>query len=179
MGHHASADGDKVSALIITIIAGLIALAHSACTNAQTTALVNQMQATDAWAFYQAKAIRQTTLRTAVDQYEIQGTKSGGEKVVVWKDTIARYESDPEKKEGKKELMERAKELEKGRERNLHAFHKLEMSVAILEIAIVLVTASVLTNLNKLKWGGVLVAFIGTWFFVIGKWFPMGFGGGH
>jgi len=179
MGHQAHAEGDKISALIIIIIAGLIALAHGACTNAQTTALVNQMQATDAWSFYQAKTVRQTTLKTALDQHEIQGSTSGSEKVEGWKTTIARYESDPEKKEGKKELMERAKELEKECEHNLHAFHKLEIAIAIFEIAIILVTASVITNINKLKWGGVLVAFIGTWFFVIGKWFPMGFGGGH
>lgn len=176
--HENHSSSDKSAALIITIIAGLIALAHTVGTNAQTMVIVKQMELTNAWNFYQSKVNRQSTLKTAIELQEfisVRDLQKAKDNTETWKSTIARYESEPDKKEGKKELFALAKSVEKEQTEHLHAFHKFEISVVLFEIAIVLVSASVITNIRKLKWGGVLIASIGVCFFVIGKWYPMGF----
>src|SRR3954454_22023847 len=52
-------------ALLIAVLAAALAIAEAAGKAAQTEALSAKVEASDLWAFYQAKTIRQTTVRTA------------------------------------------------------------------------------------------------------------------
>ena len=60
-------------------------------------------------------------------------------------DAAARYDSEPETGEGRKELMSRAIAAEADRDRRLGAYHLFEFSSAAFQIAIVLASASVIT----------------------------------
>ena len=123
--HAGHGDGHVVGvnrrvALLIAVLAAALAIAEAAGKAAQTEAL-SAKEASDLWAFYQAKTIRQTTVRTAADAARLElaapdlapdRRAAVQRQVDAWEQTAARYESDPASLEGRKELTERAKEAE-------------------------------------------------------------------
>src|SRR5262245_57470064 len=140
-GHGHVATGDKRIALLVAVLAALLAISELGGKSAQTIALADHIDASNLWSFFQAKTIRQTTLRTAADGVEAQfkeapqpmpaGLKS---QVEAWRKTAARYESEPETGEGRKELSARAKAKEADRERRLAAYHMFEYGSAALQL---------------------------------------------
>src|SRR4051794_28980426 len=63
---HGHADGDnKKIALLISVLALFLALAETMAKGAQTNALSYNVEASNLWAFFQAKTVRQTVVRTA------------------------------------------------------------------------------------------------------------------
>ena len=151
---------DKRIALLISILALFLALSEMLGKSAQTEALHANVSANDLWSFYQAKVIRMTVLRTAVQtlEFDLSATtdaelKDAKRKVIdTWTKTADRYESDPDKKEGRKELEERAHEAEQERDRELVRYHHYEFASAALQIGIVLASASVITTMPVLAW---------------------------
>ena len=70
-GHgHADHGGNKGVALLISVLALVLALSETLGKSTQTTALGYNIEASNLWAFFQAKTIRQTTLRTAAEQLD-------------------------------------------------------------------------------------------------------------
>ncbi|MBW8857685.1 MAG: DUF4337 domain-containing protein [Bradyrhizobium sp.] len=142
-------------ALLIAVLAAALAIAEAAGKAAQTEALSAKVEASDLWAFYQAKTIRQTTVRTAAEaaRLELAAPDLAPERraavqrqVDAWEQTAARYESDPASREGRKELTERAKEAEAVRDRAAAAYHHFEFGSAGFQLAIVLASASAITG---------------------------------
>jgi hypothetical protein len=158
---------NKQIALLISIVALFLAFSETLGKSAQTEAISHNVASNDLWAFYQAKTIRMTILETAAESAEAElpivtdaGVRAAREKqVATWKKTAARYESDPEKKEGRKELMAKAREAEHERDTALARYHNYEVASAAFQIAIVLASASVITAMMVLTWisGGVAV----------------------
>ena len=85
---------------------------------------------------------------------------------------VARYESEPETQEGRKELAERAKAAEERRNRTLAAYHQYEIGSAALQIAIVLASATVITNVGFLLWGAAGLGLVGLTFCMLGLFAP-------
>jgi hypothetical protein len=136
------------------VLAALLAVAESAGKHAQTTALTRHIEASNLWSFFQAKTIRLTTVRTASEMLEAEMTAidlpaekadAVAKRMSSWRDAAARYDSEPETGEGRKELMGRAIAAEADRDRRLSAYHLFEFSSAAFQIAIVLASASVIT----------------------------------
>src|SRR5919112_1087399 len=73
MAGHAHVDhgGDKRIALLIAILALFLALAETGAKSAQTEAITRNVEAANLWSFFQARTIRQTTLRTAAEEAEL------------------------------------------------------------------------------------------------------------
>ena len=102
----------KKIALLISIIALFLALSEMLGKSAQTEGISLNIKASDTWNFFQAKTIRQTTLRTAAQTLTLEATTVPDEakKAALlkqaddWMKTVARYESDPAEKVGRKEL---------------------------------------------------------------------------
>ncbi|MBM3645667.1 MAG: DUF4337 domain-containing protein [Alphaproteobacteria bacterium] len=157
-GGHGHVDGsNKKVALLVAILAALLALSEMGGKSAQTEALGSHIEASNLWSFFQAKTIRQTTLRTAADSVDAQFKDSAqpmpaGLKAQVdtWRRTAQRYESEPETNEGRKELMARAKAREQVREKSLAAYHLFEFGSAAFQLAIVLAGAAALTAVTWL-----------------------------
>lgn len=153
---------DKRIALLISILALFLALSEMLGKSAQTEALTANVESNDLWQFYQAKVIRMTVLRTAAQslQFSLQditdpSRKEGIQKVIdTWTKSADRYESDPEKREGRKELEERARESENARNFALARYHHFEFASAALQISIVLASAAVITSMVALAWLG-------------------------
>ena len=173
-GHgHSDHGGNKGVALLISILALVLAFSETLGKSAQTEAMSYNIQASNLWAFFQAKTIRQTTLRTAADQLGVTADSEKSKKQVeTWKKTAERYEDEPETREGRKQLAERAKNAERKRDKAFAAYHHFEMSSAAAQIAIVLASASIITAIPALFWTAGALGVVGIGFCVIGFWFP-------
>jgi hypothetical protein len=172
-GHGDSHGGNKGVALLISVLALVLAFSETLGKSAQTNALSLNIEASNLWAFFQAKTIRQTTLRTAAEQTEaLSSTDSSKKQVDTWRKTAQRYQNEPETGEGRDQLAARAKEAEKKRDRSMAAYHHFELASAAVQIAIVLASASIITSMVALVWGAAALGVIGVIFCVIGFWFP-------
>src|SRR5476649_2514924 len=104
-GH--AAGHNKQIALMIAVLALGLAFSETLGKSAQTEGIVLNIRASDTWNFFQAKAIRQTTLRTSADLLTITTSSTtdsavkaaAAKQVEDWKQTVARYESDPKEKD--------------------------------------------------------------------------------
>src|SRR5262245_8964896 len=64
---HASGENRKI-ALLIAVIALFLALSETLGKGAQTEAISKNVEASNLWAFFQAKSIRRTAVQTAAEQ---------------------------------------------------------------------------------------------------------------
>jgi len=152
-GHGHVEGGSKKTALLVAVLAALLAVSEMGGKSAQTHALADHIDSSNLWSFFQAKTIRQTTMRTAADAIEVQ-YKDGGQpmpdgvkkQVDGWRQTAQRYETEPETGEGRKELAARAKVKEAARGKAMAAYHMFEYGSAALQLAIVLAGAAALTS---------------------------------
>jgi hypothetical protein len=167
---------NKKVALLIALLALVLAFAETLGKSAQTAALANHIEASNLWTFFQAKTIRQTTIRTAAEEMEAQAGPKAGEavrkQIDAWKKTAERYQSEPETNEGRKQLMARAKEKEARRDRATAAYHHYELASAAVQIAIVLASAQIITGVAALLWIAYALGGIGIVFSLIGLFWP-------
>jgi Domain of unknown function (DUF4337) len=150
-------DGFKtLAAIVVSVFAMILAISNIGSSNASGEATENQIAASNTYAFYQAKTIRQTDYKLFNELLKIQmiefpnlNLNSHG---LVEKDmqayaaTIQRYESEPETGEGKKELLEKAKKYEKARDNALRKDPWFDYSEGLLQVAIVLASVSIVTS---------------------------------
>ena len=175
-GGHVDPSNKKI-ALQIAILAVVLAFSETLGKSAQTAALSFNIQASNLWSFYQAKTIRQTTMRTAADLLDAQSgekaTEAAKKQIAAWKKTAERYESEPEKGEGRIELIARARKAEENRDRSLASYHHYEVASAAVQIAIVLASAEVITSVIALGWASALLGVAAIGFCLIGYFWPM------
>ena len=153
-GGHGHVEGsNKKIALLVAVLAALLAISEMGGKSSQTNALSSHIDASNLWTFFQAKTIRQTTMRTAAEEAEAtfkdnpQGMPAAMKaQTERWRQTAQRYETEPETGEGRKELMARAKAKEQHRDKSLAAYHMFEYASAAFQLAIVLAGAAALTS---------------------------------
>lgn len=171
---------NKRIALLIGILALLLAFSEIGGKNAEQDALAKNIEASNLWAFFQAKTIRGTTLRTAADAMEVElaGATDPAvrerlqKRIDGWKATIARYESEPETNEGRKELIARAKAAEAKRDISSARDDKYDIVSGLLQIAIVVASAAIITGVALLAWTGVGLGALGLALMVIAEVAP-------
>ena len=171
---------NKRIALLIAVLALFLALSETLGKSAQTEALGSNVEASNLWAFFQAKTIRQTSLRTAAELLDVQKTQVSdpaqseaiAKRLDAWLKNVARWESEPETQEGRKELAVRAKKAEEKRDLALARYHHYEVSSAAFQIAIVLASATVITGAIALAWLAGAVGVVGLAFSAIGLFAP-------
>jgi len=132
---------------VITVLAALLAINTLMGGSNSSKVLNNTIDANNTWAFYQAKSIKQTLAEMAYDDAERAKDKK---KMEALKAKIDRYESDPKTNEGKKELMTKARKLEEDRAVAKSRGPWYTYAGSLLQIAIVLLTASILAVKNNL-----------------------------
>ena len=138
------------------------------------------IKASDTWNFFQAKTIRQTTLRIAADGMTQQlpvvtndeAKAAMAKQAAAWRATAARYESDPQEKDGRKELMAQARDYEKQRDVAMAKYHNYEYASAAYQIGIVLASAAVITGMIVLAYGAAALGVLGLVFTGIGLFAP-------
>ena len=175
-----AAHSNKKIALVIAVLALFLAFSETLGKSAQTAALSENIEASDLWNFFQAKTIRQTVLRTAAEfkAIELAAITDAAAKAAMakqidnWNKTIDRYETDPQSKEGRKELTERAQETEHRRDVNFAKYENYELASAAFQIGIVLASASVITGMLALVYGAGGLGAVGLIFTGLGLFAP-------
>lgn len=181
---HGLVEGDnKKIAILISILALCLAIAETFGKAAQTDSISYNVEASNLWAFFQAKTIRKTTMETAAEQMEVDAqlardpaTKEILEKrIAAWRARAATYESEPKpdgKGEGRRELMARALAAEKKRDLAAAKYHQFEFASAAFQIAIVLASSYLITGVVYLLWGAMGVGGLGLLFAFAGLFAP-------
>lgn len=175
-----AAHSNKKIALLISVLALFLAFSETLGKSAQTEGISLNIKASDTWNFFQAKTIRQTALRTAAEglQAQVAGVADEAVKAAMakqidtWQKTVARYESDPQEKDGRKELRALAEKYEHDRDTSLARYHHYEFASAAFQIGIVLASAEVITGITALGWLSGLLGIFGLGFTAIGFWAP-------
>ena len=108
--HHGSSQKNR-TALTISILAMVLAIANLGGSNSAKEATQENILAANAYSFYQAKTIRQTSLKIAATDLDLQMKRDSSMpgdvreafrgKLDEYRKTIDRYESEPENGEGK------------------------------------------------------------------------------
>jgi len=175
---HASGENKKI-ALLIAVIALFLALSETLGKGAQTESIAKNVEASNLWAFFQAKSIRRTVVQTAADQGKLglsaadDAAKAALQKQVEeWQKTAARYRSEPETGEGTEQLAERAKHAEHERDEATAKYHHFELASAAFQIAIVLASATIITGILTLAWISGALALAGIAVTVLGMVAP-------
>jgi Domain of unknown function (DUF4337) len=156
---HAAGENRKI-ALLIAVLALFLSFSETLGKSAQTEAISANVESSNLWAFFQAKTVRMTTVRTAAEELKLEAavasdpaTKAAMDKQIdAWQKTVARYDSEPETHEGRKELSARAKEAEENRDLSMAKYHHYELASAAFQIGIVLSSAAVITSAIALAW---------------------------
>jgi hypothetical protein len=184
---------NKRIALLIAVIALFLAFSETLGKSAQTAGISYNVEASNLWAFYQAKTIRQTTMQSAAELLKIDRLKVDGEsspdavkkamadRIDIWTKTAARYESEPKEREtphdvnlnppygeGRRELMGLALAAEHKRDIALERYHHYEVASAAYQIGIVLASAAVITGMMVLAYMAACLGVVGLVFTGIG-----------
>ena len=171
---------DRKIALVIAILALFLSFSETLGKGAQTEAISADVESANLWSFFQAKTIRMTTVGTAADALKLaEATVTDptakdaiAQQIDTWQKNAARYDSEPETNEGRKELAERAKHQEEQRDLSLAKYHHYEIASAAFQIGIVLCSAAVITGIVALVWFAGLLGAAGIAVLSLGLFMP-------
>jgi hypothetical protein len=151
----------------ITVMAALLAVNTYIANGISSSVLTNTIKANDTWNFYQAKSIKQTIAENARDDALARKDTKRAQELTA---KIDRYESDPVKNEGKKELMEKARGLEAERDEAKKHSPWLTFAGSVLQLSIVLLSAAILAVSMGMFYSSILVGLIGAILMSQGIW---------
>ncbi len=165
------------SALAISVLAALLALASAGADKCSGIIVNSNIQASDLWAFYQAKSTRQQLHVAAAEALETEIAAHASlidpaakakvtESIEKRRATAARYDDEPDPKapddplrgDGKKQLMARARAQEARRDLAAAQGRSFRFSAILLQIAIVLGSVAILAQSRRTL---ILVALVG------------------
>lgn len=157
-GSHEDSRRTLPVAVTLSILAVLVALATLLGHRASTEEIILQTKATDQWALFQAKNIRLHEMQGFAD---LLGTLSpvDKEKTEALREKYLK-ETDRYEQE-KDEVSEQAKELEKERESSSRRADRYEAGEAILEIALIICSLTLLTKKRIFWLFGIALGLIG------------------
>ena len=150
-GHHDAPAPDgfrKLAGIYLGIVAMLLAIASLGGGAATKEMLAANIHASDTYAYYQAKVLRQVHYQVAADFLEATSTgdpAKTAELIKRYRETAARYESEPKTGDGKKELLAKAHEWEVRRDTAAARDPNFEFAEALLQIAIVIGSVSIVS----------------------------------
>ncbi len=149
---------------VITVIALFLAITTYSANGFSSKILSNTIKANDTWNFYQAKSIKQS-----IAEGQLEDSKDLNRKEQL-RAKIDRYESDPVTGEGKKELMARALKIEAERDEAKKHTPWLTFAAMAFQLAIVLLSASILAVDKRMFWGSIGVSVFGLLLLAQGIW---------
>ena len=150
--------------LVIVIMALFMGITTYFANSYSGAVLKSMLEATDTYSFYQSKSIKQS-----IAEGQLQDAKDPN-RIRELQAKIERYESDPVKGEGKRELLARAQAYEAARDEATRHSPWLTFASMAFQLAIVLLSASILAVNNKMYKISEVVAVIGVLLLSQGIW---------
>ena len=154
----------------ITVLAALLAINTYVANGNSSKILNNTIQANNIWAWYQAKNIRSVLVEFEATRAHEAGKIKREAELKAW---AAKLESDPVKGEGKKELAAKATKLEQERDAAKQRSPWYTFAGSSFQIAIVLLSASILAVSMSMFWGSIGVGIIASILMSQGLWLWM------
>jgi hypothetical protein len=153
------------AALMIAVLAAILAICGLGGGNATDDMIYNNIKASDTWAFFQAKNMRQTAYEIAIVEIEGDLAEPGltaerrttmERQLAEHRATIARYDSEPDpaapndplRGEGKRQLRAQAQAYEAARDVASEQDNSFDMAEVLLQLALVLGSVAILA-LNR------------------------------
>ena len=156
--HHEVEPWTLPVAITISILAVLVAMATLMGHRSSIEAVLLQTQASDQWAYYQAKNIRLHEMQSVAD---LVGVLDRGEKEKAeglrekYKSEIERYEKD------KDQISEKAKELENERAVVSRKEDRFDAGEVVLDIALIICSLTLLTRIKAFWYSGIAIGTVG------------------
>ena len=175
---------DRTVALIIAVLALLLALAEAGAKDAQHRSTEKNIESSDLYNFYQAKKIRSSVAETGVKLLEAQKTavvepkaqEAFERQIGGFKATVASFEKDPKKPEDSLgAIQERASKAAESRELANRRLERYEFGSGLIQIAIVLASAAIITGIAALIWFSIGLGAIGGLLMTLGFFAPTAF----
>lgn len=179
------------AAVAIGVLAMLLAIASLAGETASREIINNNILASDMWAFFQAKNIRQTGNQLAADQLElvlaaqpnlpVAARDMVQKRIAQYRATVARYDNEPDptdptnplKGEGKKQLTARARVFEEKRDHAERRLPNFEYAQALFQLGIVLGSVSIVAGSRALLGLGLALGAVATLLTLNGVFLPI------
>ena len=138
-----------------------------------TRSVMSQSQASDQWAFYQAKSLKSYIYQMQKETLELRlldlskSTPEGEantlkEKIADYKKKIEKYEQE------KSEIQEKAKQLESIRDESQKHSQAFGVAIIFLQIAILLSSIAGLLKKKMVWYGGMATGLVGLFYFLDG-----------
>jgi hypothetical protein len=161
--HHGEAHGGEKSwvlgvALSSAIFAALAAVASLEAGHRVNEALISQLQASDKWAYYQAKGIKSGVLSSKIDLLAALGKSPTAED----KKGIEKYAHQ------QLDIQKDAKVLEDERDANLRHHVTLASAVTLFQVSIAVAAISVLVQRRLFWWVSLGFGAVGAVFLIAG-----------
>ena len=158
--HHGHGDNPFVVPVSVTIsiLAVLVAAVTLLGHRAHTEELLLQSQATDQWAYYQAKNIRFHEVQSIADLLGALAPQNKEKAEVLrekYSKEVGRYDGD------KEDISQKARELEKERDLVGRRADRFDGGEALLEIGLVICSITLLTKRRAFWFGGMLIGLAG------------------
>jgi len=144
-----------LSSALLAVVAAICALLAG---HHESEALLDQMKASDQWAYYQAKGIKSSLVESRAQVLDAVG-KPPGDQV---KALEAKYEAE------QKQIEEKGKELEESSESHMGHHVQFARGVTVFQIAIAMGAIAVLAKRPKLWLVSIGLGVIGLVFFILG-----------
>jgi Domain of unknown function (DUF4337) len=142
--------------MVINVFALMLAINTWYGGKLSSTVMNNTIKANDTYSFYQAKSIKQSLAEQSLYEAQKSGDKARAEEI---KNKIDRYENEP--KEGKVALLAKANALEAERDDAKKRSPWIGYASTAYQMAIVLLSASILAVNMLLFWSSFGVAGLG------------------
>jgi hypothetical protein len=159
--HHDPEPWTLPVAITISILAVLVAMATLMGHRSSIEAVLLQTQASDQWAYYQAKNIRLHEMQSVADMLGVLMPADKEKDEVVrekYQKEIERYEQD------KDQISEKAKEFEKDRAVVSRREDRFDAGEVILDIALIICSLTLLTKIKGFWYSAIAIGVVG--FFV-------------
>jgi hypothetical protein len=164
----------------IGVLAVLLAVCGVGGGNASKDANRANIDASNKWAFFQAKNIRRTSFILAAEELELMLLAQPGlspeaaaaikAKIETWRATAERYRTEPDTGEGTAELSAAAKALERERDQALRKDPYFDFAEALIQIGIVLASVAIIAGTSALLYASFGVGALGTLLMLNGFW---------
>jgi uncharacterized protein DUF4337 len=156
--HHSQEAWITMVALSTALLAGLAAVAALLSGYHANTAVMDKVAASDQWAFYQSKSIKESIVQGKLDLAELL-EKPVNKKD---KDKIAQYKTD------KAGIKKKAEEMIRTSHEHFERHEMLARSVTMFQVAIAVAAIAVLTKRRWFWYMGLLFGVIGAAFLAYG-----------
>lgn len=156
----------KMVALCVAVYAVVLAVTALGGSNAGKDMVMAQQKATNQWAYYQAKAMRESIYLVEAEKMELELAAHGATLTTEDKkrreDVRAKYQAKADRyAKEKEEIMAEVKKLEEERDVAARRDPYFDYAEVLLQIAIVLASVSMLSGRKGAFYGSVALAALG------------------